>query len=505
MGQNDHSGINSSANISLSNIFFSDDISNNIFWSLFRSSKFGIALSDERGNVSMANDIFNSQFSEESNYKSFFDFVDISKNNSDKQPDVNEFLALVNSISVKVKRITLQNNNLGAAYLWMTDADYEFETRPKIGFAKRIYRSFVDDTFELVFRSTVDGNILFANKLFINTFGFNSNRKVRGFLVQELFNNPEDYIALLSKILSTKKIIDEKIIFKKLDGDLIIARVNCHSYNDKNETQFFNWTILNITQYVQFEESLQVKNEQLAKLNLQMERFLYSASHDLRSPLTSIMGLVNLVRMETQNPSILECINKIEASTSKLDKIIHDIMSFSKTTYQRLKSERIDFESIVWKVINYNSTEENFRSVGFAVKVDGSAKFYSDNERVEIILDNIIRNAIQFYDGNKSNPFIKVHVSVESHNVVIQVIDNGVGISSQHIDSIFNMFYKASLNSRGAGLGLYIVKEGLAQLKGTIKVESEIGFGSVFTIVIPNGSKGKLINRKQALLAASEV
>jgi signal transduction histidine kinase len=263
--------------------------------------------------------------------------------------------------------------------------------------------------------------------------------------------------------------------------------------------------MLNITQYIEFEESLQLKNDQLAKLNLQMEKFLYSASHDLRSPLTSIMGLVNLVRMETTNRSILDYIDKIETSTSKLDKIIHDIMSFSKTTYQRLKSERIDFESTVWKIISQYSSEEYFKSIGFAVKVDGNATFFSDIERIEIILDNLIRNAIHFFDPNKINSFIKISVNLESELATIQIIDNGLGISPQHIDHIFKMFYKGSLNSRGAGLGLYIVKEGLGQLKGSVKVESEIGFGCVFTIAIPNGAKGKLISKKLALLAASEI
>jgi signal transduction histidine kinase len=501
MGQIDDNGINSSINISLGDIFFSDNISNNIFWSLFRSAKFGISLSDDNGHVSMANPVFNSHFLKDGNYETFFE----SANSQADKSSADEFLIVKNSTCVKVKRIVLQHNNLGASYLWITDANYEFENKRKIIFVKNLYRSFLDNTFELVFRSSSEGNIQFANKLFIKTLGFDSSRKVRGFLVQELFNNPDDYVTLLSSILSAKIITDEKIIFRKLNGDQIIGRVNCHLHNDENGNQVFNWTILNITQYVEFEDGLQQKNEQLAKLNLQMERFLYSASHDLRSPLTSIMGLVNLVRMETQNASILECVNKIEASTAKLDKIIHDVMSFSKTTYQRLKSERVDFESVVWKVINYNSADENFRSIAFGVKVEGSARFYSDNERIEIILDNLIRNAIQFYDCNKLNPFIKIHVNLQSQHATIQVIDNGTGISSQHIDSIFNMFYKASLHSRGAGLGLYIVKEGLAQLKGTIKAESEIGFGSVFTITIPNGSKGKLISRKQALLAASEV
>jgi signal transduction histidine kinase len=237
------------------------------------------------------------------------------------------------------------------------------------------------------------------------------------------------------------------------------------------------------------EQTLQSRNDELAKVNHQMEKFLYSASHDLRSPLTTILGLVNLIRMENCNPTILDYIFKVEESTHKLDRIIRDIMSFSRATSQRAKCEKICLEDLVWKSINDYRTEPIFQNIHFDVKATGTYPFFSDQARIEIILDNIVRNCFHFYDVNKSISFIKVNIGIETEQAQVEFIDNGIGIGQQHLDHIFNMFYKASHLARGAGLELFIVKETLEKLHGTIHFESEIGFGTVIRICIPNDYK----------------
>ncbi len=242
-----------------------------------------------------------------------------------------------------------------------------------------------------------------------------------------------------------------------------------------------------------------LRGKELSKLNLQMEKFLYSTSHDLRSPITTILGLVNLLRIETKDNTVLEYVSKIEMSANKLDKTIKDIMTFSRTAYQRIRSEHIDFESILWKVWHSFESEQAFRKINITIKMNGDNPFYSDMQRIEIIFDKILTNTIHFYDANKVSPFINIQISISDELAQIEFIDNGIGIGRTYLDHIFTMFYKASHLSRGAGLGLFIVKETTAQLKGKIKVESEIGFGSVFSITIPNDSKGKLINRKMQL------
>ena len=244
--------------------------------------------------------------------------------------------------------------------------------------------------------------------------------------------------------------------------------------------------------------------EDLAKVNAQMEKFLYSTSHDLRSPLTSILGLVNLMRLEHPDPTMADYVDKIENSVNRLDEIIKDILRFSKNSYQRLKSEKIFLEPMIWKIIETNlGVGESYKRIKFEVLVEENETFYSDSERLEIILNSIIRNAIMFSDSNKSIPFVTLKAVAINDELTIEIIDNGIGIAKAHLEDIFNMFYRATDRSKGAGLGLYVAKEAVERLKGNIQVESEIGFGSMFRVIIPNDSKGKLVSKKLRLQKAN--
>jgi signal transduction histidine kinase len=318
----------------------------------------------------------------------------------------------------------------------------------------------------------------------------------------QIFEDVQIYHDLKAQVHQVQRLTHKKVFFKRPDGQRLTGLVNCQRYNDEKGVPMLNWTVLDISDRVEYEERLQHQNEQLAKVNSQMEKFLYSTSHDLRSPLTSILGLVNLMRLETRDKPILDYVTKVEACATKLDKIIHDIVTFSRTTYQRTRSEKIDFEPFIWKVLNNYREEPALRKINIQVSVEGESQFYSDPERVEIIIDNVVRNAIHFFDSNKSRSFLQIQVVLSDKNAQLEFADNGIGIGQQHLENIFTMFYKASYVSKGAGLGLYIVKETISQLQGNITVESEIGFGSVFRVTIPNDHKGKLINRKLHLQQA---
>ncbi|HEY5744495.1 MAG TPA: HAMP domain-containing sensor histidine kinase [Chryseolinea sp.] len=360
-------------------------------------------------------------------------------------------------------------------------------------------QSFFDNTFEIIFRSSSDDKILFCNKLFDEGFGFDDIHKARDFSAFDLFVNPDDYWRIKRRLSTGEQIQRHAVNFRKLNGKKIVALLNAQSQIDEEGELVFNWVALDISERVQFEQNLEQKNLQLAKINSQMEKFLYSTSHDLRSPLTSILGLVNLTRLHTADQTIMEYVGRIESSAQRLDSIIIDIISFSKTTYQNIYSEKIDFDALIWKVINTHHSHENFGRLKIEVAIKGESTFYNDPDRLEIILENLIRNAIQFLDATKLRPFLHILVNEVPEHVTIEVHDNGIGIARQYFDQIFNMFYKASIQSKGAGLGLYIAREGVEQLAGNISVESEVGFGSVFKVFIPNSVKGKLIHRKSQL------
>jgi signal transduction histidine kinase len=489
-----------SENINLSHENYKD-----IFWNIFHNSAMGVAFTDECGTILFSNREFNANVLQTPLPIKLTDFIANARVGRVMGQETTAYPIESHGQLIQLFKMKLQAESSNAAFLWFTDAAKNDENDRQVSVAKTLYRSFIDNTFELFFRTSESDALLFVNKLFLESFQFESFKHIKTRSLHELFESAEYFTDFKKRIVREKKIHNETIRFRTSAGKLLVGLVNCQLHYDEEGNYALNWTVLNVSERVQYEESLRHKNEQLAKLNSQMEKLLYSTSHDLRSPLTSILGLLNLMRFETNDKSILEYVTKIEISTLKLDKIMRDIMSFSKTAYQHTKSQRISFQNLVWKVINNYRHDQNFKLTNIEVNVQSELPFYSDGERLEIILDSLIRNCIHFVDANKIRPFVRINVTVDLNRAIIEIIDNGVGIGKPHLSQIFTMFYKASLQSRGAGLGLYIVKEGLEQLKGNIQVESELGFGSIFKIEVPNGQKGKLINRKLQLQRGQKV
>ena len=127
-----------------------------------------------------------------------------------------------------------------------------------------------------------------------------------------------------------------------------------------------------------------------------------------------------------------------------------------------------------------------FSKIRKEISINSKYDLYTDARRLEIIFNNLISNAIKYHNYNQADPFLSIEIDVRRAKCVIDIIDNGCGISAEHLDKIFKMFYRATENSVGSGLGLYITKETVEKLKGTISVRSFVKTGTRFTIVLPN-------------------
>jgi signal transduction histidine kinase len=228
------------------------------------------------------------------------------------------------------------------------------------------------------------------------------------------------------------------------------------------------------------------QNEALLKVNAELDRFVYSASHDLRSPLASILGLINVAR-EDDEWNKEEYLSLIEKSVKKLDSFISDIIDFSRNARLDVVPEKIDFETIINDILDDLRYIENFDRINKSISVELSADFFTDSKRLRMILSNVIANAIKHHLplSDREN-FITIRVWSESSNAVISVQDNGPGISKEHHENIFKMFFRASSRTSGSGLGLYIVQETIYKLGGKITVASNQGDGTTFTITLPN-------------------
>jgi len=241
-----------------------------------------------------------------------------------------------------------------------------------------------------------------------------------------------------------------------------------------------------ITERKMAEQAIQIHNEELKKTNQELDNFVYRVSHDLKAPISSAKGLVNIARLETKPENVSECLSLIEKSMNKLDSFIMDILDYSRNTRMALEPELIVFDELIDEVAGNTKYIQEARKVSINKSILSEFDFYSDKRRLVFILNNIISNAIRFSDNLKPDSYLKINIQTNASMATIAFEDNGIGIHPEHLSRIFEMFYRASESRAGSGLGLYIVKEAVEKLSGTVTVQSQPGKGTTFKITIPN-------------------
>nr|WP_262919053.1 hybrid sensor histidine kinase/response regulator [Tunicatimonas sp. TK19036] len=233
------------------------------------------------------------------------------------------------------------------------------------------------------------------------------------------------------------------------------------------------------------EEALRRQNSELLKVNAELDQFVYSASHDLRSPLTALMGLLALARKhEEELPRLQEYLDKMQISMDKLDMILREILEYSYNARQEIRLETINIKALIEKCFRSLEHVPGYANVERKVTVQQKVKLVSDRYRLTIILNSLIKNALQFHNSGKHPPFLHIDVSI-SDSVLLTFEDNGIGIKPQVLPNIYNMFYRGSARSQGAGLGLYVTKEIVTRLGGDINVTSVQGQGTLVTVLLP--------------------
>ncbi|QSE98830.1 hybrid sensor histidine kinase/response regulator [Fulvivirga lutea] len=227
--------------------------------------------------------------------------------------------------------------------------------------------------------------------------------------------------------------------------------------------------------------------DQLQKTNKELDELVYRSSHDLRAPLASVLGLINLAKTEEQLDKIREYLDLQEKSVLRLDLLLKEIIQYSRNSHLEVKNDDINLEQLIKESIDIHEYFIGSQDIKKTYKVDQSVPFKCDKYRLEIILNNLISNAIRYSNLKQDSPELEVTAEVNEEEAIIKVKDNGIGIKPDVKNNIFSMFYKGSDEKMGgSGLGLFIVKETIERLDGEILLESEVGKGSTFTIKIPN-------------------
>ncbi|MEQ7800568.1 hybrid sensor histidine kinase/response regulator [Pedobacter sp. ASV1-7] len=227
---------------------------------------------------------------------------------------------------------------------------------------------------------------------------------------------------------------------------------------------------------------LRNKVAELEKTNDELNRFIYSISHELRAPLVSTMGVINLVKMEGVYEANSEYWGLIETCSNRLDYYIQKTLQYYRNNKMISEHTLVDFEQLIPGLIELYSFTD--KKTTFTVNINQQTAFYGDAFRIEVILGNLISNAIKYQKENETNKKVNINIEVSKEFAEISIADNGMGILNEHLEKIFTQFFKSSIN-HGSGLGLFIVKEALNKINGKIAVSSDTE-GTTFKITIPN-------------------
>ena len=230
------------------------------------------------------------------------------------------------------------------------------------------------------------------------------------------------------------------------------------------------------------------QNKELLKINKELDSFVYSVSHNLRSPLSSVLGVVNIAKMDAckSAETVDHYFQIIGESILKLDQTLKEILDYSQNVRTELEVDEIDFNSIIQDALNKMSYLDGAGKIQHTLNIQQSIPFHSDFHRVSIIIDNVVSNAVRYADPSKVLQVIEVSAEVHPTFVSIEIRDNGIGIAGKHLPNIFDMFFRATERSEGAGLGLYIVKEMVEKLKGSITMTSVRYEQTIVSLTIPN-------------------
>lgn len=238
-----------------------------------------------------------------------------------------------------------------------------------------------------------------------------------------------------------------------------------------------------------YTQMLQQKNHDLQKLNTELDYFVYSVSHDLRSPLLSIKGILNLILhfSDEINEEVKTYLKLIERSINRLDTTIIEILDYSKNSRNEVKTEPFDVKEVVENIV-----EDIKYAVGvpfhFYADYQLDSVIIGDRARLNTVLRNVITNSVKYRNKSQAEPWVKFELYKSKQRIYMRVSDNGQGIQEEYKVKVFDMFFRGTSEVVGSGLGLFIVKEIIHKIGGTIELDSAVNKGTTMTLSIPDHS-----------------
>jgi PAS domain S-box-containing protein len=333
------------------------------------------------------------------------------------------------------------------------------------------------------------GQIDWINHAFTQMTGY-TLREVKGKKPGEFLHGPDTdnkIIEEIRKALTQKESVEKTIINYKKDGEPFVNQLQITPVQDASG-KVVNYISLerDITGFKRTEKELINKNEELKKINAELDNFVYSVSHDLRSPLLSIKGLLGLIlHSHLVSDEVAGYLKMAETSINRLDGTIKDILEYSRNARTEVLQQEVDVQKLCEFVVQDLRDDAN-PPITLKTKITGSYKITTDRNRLGALLKNLMSNAIKYAKPNHPDAYVEVVFINHGKFFECFVNDNGIGISEEYQSKVFDMFFRGHAGSSGTGLGLYIVKEIVQKMGGTISLSSSLGEGTSVHLSLPS-------------------
>jgi signal transduction histidine kinase len=259
-----------------------------------------------------------------------------------------------------------------------------------------------------------------------------------------------------------------------------------HLVNERSREMIKSFEVVSRLQALEMETHAQrERNQIIERKNQELDSFFHRVSHDLKGPISSLMGIDALLRRELSDENTLNFLDMSISQVHRINKILDELILLTKVTHNDARRQPIDFDKMIDDILSSIDQSGHFDHVRIERVIEKGLEFGAPWVLANTILQNLIENGVKYARIDQQDPYIRISVAVERGLLQIRVADNGIGMIKETCDQVFEMFYRASNHVSGSGLGLYILNRAVEKLGGTVDVESELHIGSTFTVRLP--------------------
>lgn len=374
---------------------------------------------------------------------------------------------------------------------------------------------------EGIFRSELEEGLVYTNNAFVQIFGYASQDELLAGDAVSFYANPDDRQELQDLLMRDGSYSKKEVLFRRKNGEKFWGMISSICKRDDDGSIWFDGVITDISDRKRAEEKLkflnselveqnkmlashqealkesneQLKEQQqeleealkkLSEKNFELDQLVYKVSHDLRAPLSSVSGLLNLLKIEDSESSRTHYIGLAEMRLAKLDGFIRSMLAYAKANRSEITEEPIDFNLLIQEALQDLEYLPQFERMKVEANVElHGLVFYGDKIRLQIVLSNIISNAFKYMNLGVEESILKINIYLRKGRLYMLVEDNGLGIEEKYLSRVFEMFFRATNNSEGSGLGLYLVKQTVELLEGKIDFWSKPNKGTIFSVSLP--------------------